>query len=250
MIYNIKNTYIEWKNEEQASFAGWDFSHLKNRRVEDKLPWDYLKLAKEIIVPAESLLDIATGGGENLSKLVPLPEKAWATEGYQPNVSVAEQRLTPLGVKVVYADEVQTFPFSGEKFDIVLNRHGGLNLPEIYRVLKPNGQFLTQQVSGNDLADLDSFFDTKCSYPNNMLESVKKEAMKVGLKIKKGEEWSGFVRFLDVGAIVYFLRSVPWVVKGFSVDTHIDYLTTLQNRLGRGEELRFSISRFLLWAEK
>ena len=249
-IVSMSDLQAEWKKEEQSFFAGWDFSHLKNRRFEDKLPWDYFVIAKEILVSKKSLLDIATGGGENLSKLVPLPEETWAMEGYEPNVSVAKQKLAPLGVKVVYADETQTFPFSEGQFDIVLNRHGGLNLSEIYRVLQPCGQFLSQQVSGNDLADLAAFFGSKGQYPNNLLEIIKDKATKVGFKIKRAEEWTGSVKFLDVGAVVYFLKSVPWVVKGFSVDTHMDYLMKLQNKLDQGEELKFSIRRFLLWAQK
>jgi len=246
----IPDLYTEWKKEEQSFFAGWDFSHLKNRRFEDKPPWDYFVLAKEVLISAKSLLDIATGGGENLAKLAPLPKETWAMEGYEPNVSVAQGKLTPLGVKVVYVNEKQTFPFLDGQFDVVLNRHGGLNLSEIYRILQPGGQFLSQQVSGNDLMDLATFFDTKCQYPDNLLNTVKDTAIKAGFKIIKAEEWTGFVKFLDVGAVVYFLKSIPWVVKGFNVDTHLDYLTKLQNKLDQGEELKFSISRFLLWVQK
>ena len=223
---------------------------MSDLHAEDKLPWDYSVLAKELLMSSKSLLDIATGGGENLAKLVPLPKETWAMEGYEPNVSVARKKLTPLGAKVVYADETQTFSFLDGQFDVVLNRHGGLNLPEIYRVLRPSGQFLSQQVGGNDLADLAAFFGAKCQYPDNLLKIVKGKAIKAGFKIKRAEEWTGFVKFMDVGAVVYFLKSVPWVVKGFNVGTHLNYLMKLQNKLDQGGELKFSISRFLLWVEK
>jgi hypothetical protein len=51
-----------------------------------------------------------------------------------------------------------------------------------------------------------------------------------------------------VGAIVYYLRAVPWLVPGFSVDTHLDALLALHNRLARGEELIFQARKYLIEA--
>ena len=35
-------------------------------------------------------------------------------------------------------------PFADGQFDIVINRHGNYNANEIFRILKPNGLFITQ----------------------------------------------------------------------------------------------------------
>jgi hypothetical protein len=43
----------------------------------------------------------------------------------------------------------------------------------------------------------------------------------------------------DVGAIVYYLKAVPWFVPWFSVDTLVSYLLRLQDRLDGGQELIF-----------
>jgi hypothetical protein len=40
--------------------------------------------------------------------------------------------------------------------------------------------------------------------------------------------WRGELRFADVGAIVYYLKAVPWLVDGFSVATHQGVLFALQ----------------------
>ena len=50
--------------------------------------------------------------------------------------------------------------------------------------------------------------------------------------------------FLDVGAIVYYLKAVPWDVPGFTVRTHLRHLLALQERLESGEELSFHTARF------
>jgi hypothetical protein len=69
-----------------------------------------------------------------------------------------------------------------------------------------------------------------------------------GLTIKTAQEWTGKITFTDVGAIVYHLRAVPWLVSGFSVDTHLAGLLELQARLERGEPLSFFTGKFLIEA--
>jgi hypothetical protein len=50
-----------------------------------------------------TLLDLDTGGGELLAASAPLPRRTIATEGWAPNVPVARDRLSPLGVEVRFA---------------------------------------------------------------------------------------------------------------------------------------------------
>lgn len=58
-----------WKKEEENSFKGWDFSHLKNRWIDEKLPWDYREILDKYLKPDYKLLDMGTGGGEFLLTL-------------------------------------------------------------------------------------------------------------------------------------------------------------------------------------
>ncbi len=53
----------EWKAEGQAPFAGWDFSHLDGRMLEDQAPWSYSTRAAELMRGAALLVDLGTGGG-------------------------------------------------------------------------------------------------------------------------------------------------------------------------------------------
>ncbi len=41
----------------------------------------------------------------------------------------------------------------------------------------------------------------------------------------KSEYWSGKITYYDVGAIVYSLKTTPWLVNNFSVNTHLKYIT-------------------------
>ena len=66
-----------------------------------------------------------------------------------------------------------------------------------------------------------------------------------GLEIVDVQEWEGRVSFTDVGAIVYYLKTISWEVPGFTVKTHLRYLYALQERLDAGEELGFFAGKFL-----
>ena len=246
----MRNELItQWKKDEAAVFEGWDFSYIKDRYVEGQPGWDYRALAKQLVQNAASVLDVATGGGEVFSSLAPFPGRAVAIEGYRPNVAVARKRLEPLGVEVRQGKETP-LPFEGNTFDLVLNRHGELHVIETYRVLRSDGRFLTQQVGGGNLIELMDFFGVNEKWPDNVLWLARQRAKDIGFHIERAEEWKGKVKFLDVGALVYFLKAIPWIVDDFSVDSHFEYLQGLQGKLEREGKLEFTYARFLISGRK
>lgn len=239
-----------WSRDAQAPFEGWDFSYLDGRFTEAEPPWDYPSLARAAVGRAFDILDVATGGGEVFAALAPFPGRATAVEGYVPNLAVARRRLEPLGVAVFQGNTRSGMPFEDASFDLVLNRHGGFRTAEMHRILRPGGVFLTQQVGGDNLADLTDLFGAEPPYPHNTLDRVRDELAALGCEVRRGEAWRGPVVFHDVGALVYFLKAVPWVVGGFEVETHLEVLQSLQARLDAGQTLEFTYTRFLIEAVK
>ncbi len=171
------------------------------------------------------------------------------TEDYAPNVKLATERLTALGVQVqdVPLTNHDPMPFADGEFDLVLNRHSGFNSAEVARILTPGGAFLTQQIHGLWAQDLLAAFDAEPPWPEATLANYVPKLEAEGLKVVTAEEWSGKLAFCDVGAIVYYLKTVPWLVPGFTVETHVDYLLKLQSRLEDGEELAFEARKD--WSE-
>lgn len=238
----------QWMRDAAAPFEGWDFSYLNDRMIEAEPPWSYPALAKAAVNGARDILDVATGGGEMFSTFAPFPGRATAVEGYVPNLAVARRRLEPLGVAVFQGNTASGMPFEDGAFDLVLNRHGGFKPAELHHVLKSGGVFLTQQVGGDNLADLIHAFGGKPKYPDNTLAKVGDKLRALGFAIRRGEHWRGPIEFLDVGAIVYFLKAIPWVVEGFSVERDLAALEGLQARLQAGRPLKFTYTRFLIEA--
>ncbi len=240
----------QWKKDESAPFGGWDFSYIKDRQIEEQPPWDYKAMAKGLIKKSRAVLDMGTGGGEIFSSFAPFPKHTIAIEGYKPNVDVARKRLEPLGVKVLEMNESYELSFADSEFDLVLNRHSAFKTTEIFRILRQGGTFLTQQVGGGNLNDLISAFDATPQYKDWTLRNIKDEVGRAGFIIKETKEWKGKIEFKDVGAIVYFLKAIPWAVKGFNVDNNLHHLEKLQRKIEQGQRLIFTQVRFLILAQK
>jgi ubiquinone/menaquinone biosynthesis C-methylase UbiE len=231
-----------WQVEEHQPFTGWDFSYLADRWIEESLPWSYPDMARELMESAQAVLDLGTGGGEKLLGFKDIfPPRVAATEGYLPNLRLARERLEPLGVEVVESDGSMSeeLPFADESFDLIIDRHTGFNIAEVERVLTPGGVFLTQQVDGRNLSDLSAAFDCEQPWTFFTLDFVLGEVKKTNLVVEMAEEWRGKVTFKDVGAMVYYLKAVPWTVADFSVERNLDHLMALQAQLEREGELTF-----------
>ncbi|UBU16017.1 class I SAM-dependent methyltransferase [Nonomuraea gerenzanensis] len=226
-----------------APFEGWDFSVLRGRVTYDgALPWDYERLASDHLATATSLLDLGTGGGELLASLAPLPPRAAATEGHPPNLPVARSRLAPLGVEV--AAHPRAFP--GDCFDLVLNRHERYDPAEVRRLLAPGGTYLTQQVSGRDLEELNAALGGP-PHPDRDWD-LAAAAAGLGLRITWSAQGSFTTTFHDIGALVLFLRAVSWQVPGFEVSAYEERLRALHEDMIRGRPLKATARRFALLA--
>ena len=70
-----------WEHEEQQSFSGWNFSHLKGRYFEPAPPWSYEEIVQELLRDADSALDMGTGGGEKLLEFKDLLPASDLVEG-------------------------------------------------------------------------------------------------------------------------------------------------------------------------
>jgi len=242
-----------WKREEHQPFVGWDFSYLDGRMFEEKPPWSYPSRATTLMQQSLSVLDMGTGGGERLLALKEhWPKKVVVTEDYPPNFELATERLAPLGVRVedVKLAEYAPMPFADGEFDLVLNRHSGFNANEVARILAAGGTFLTQQVHGLWAQDLLVVFGAEPQWPEATLSNNAPKLDAAGLKVVVTDEWWGKLVFTDVGAVVYYLKAVPWLVPGFSVDRHLDRLLELQSRLEGSEKLVFEIGKYLIEARK
>jgi SAM-dependent methyltransferase len=230
---------------------GWDFSFHRGRVADQPLPWIYQDVASDLVAHASRVLDIDTGGGEIFGSLRP-PIGSVAVEPYQPNVPVAAGRLEPLGIRVIER-EGPRLPVDDDAFDLVLNRHGYLNPPEIHRALAPGGRFLTQQVCAINDVEFNQALgipsDVDPSIPSTLGQLVD-DLQHVGLVVDDAREAAITTRYLDIGAVIYQLRIVSWQAPGFDPDRHRSQLRRMHDQIVDTGGFEVHSRRFLVQATK
>ncbi len=236
----------------QQDFSGWDFSYISGRMIQAQPAWDYRAIVLDRARQAGSMLDMGTGGGEFLSNLPFLPYITCATEGYPPNVPIARQRLGPLGVRVFEVHSDDDLPFEDRAFDLVINRHESFSARQVFRILKPGGQFVTQQVGGDDNFRLNELLQKKphFEYHKWTLQAAAKRLVEAGFRILGQKEDFPETVFTDIGAVVYYLKAIPWQIEGFTVKKYYDKLAAIHNLIEKEGELVTQSHRFLIEALK
>jgi SAM-dependent methyltransferase len=235
--------------------------------IEDPLPWDYLHRARELIPSASAMLDLCTGGGERLADLAPLPRLTVATESYRPNVPIAFCRLRKVRAAVIHVDEevqnsfgpssekdhqhpTRRLPLADASFDLIVCRHGSYSSGEVARLLRPGGLFLSQLVGEDNyphlnarLGGIGTVWIPPGSPPPPTLEQH-------GLQVLERQEARPKSIFKDIGAIVYYLKAVPWQIADFSVEAYMNPLRELHKQMRDSGGLQTHYHRRLLLARK
>jgi hypothetical protein len=238
--------------EAEHPFSGWDFSYIADRKVTAPFTWSYSSKILPEIRKAESVLDMGTGGGEFFSSLKPLPKISYATESYEPNFPVAKKRLEPLGVRVVKPENDETLPFENNFFDLVINRHEYYSEKEVYRVLKNERKFITQQVGGTNDNSLRKLLtrEERGEYADWNVNSAVEKLQAAGFTIMEKDECFPITRYFDIGTIVYYLHAVPWEVPDFTVKKYVKQLEEIHGHIENNGYLEVKSHRFFIKALK
>ncbi|MGH1564256.1 class I SAM-dependent methyltransferase [Mumia sp. DW29H23] len=218
-----------------ADVSGWDFSWLDGRATEERPSWGYQRLMVERWARASAALDIQTGGGEVLAGAERVPPVAVATESWPPNLAKATRLLHPRGVVVVADPDEPPLPFADAAFDLVTSRHPAtVWWDEIARVLAPGGTYLAQHVGPESVFALAEELVGPLGPEHRQARQPDAEAEAAGaagLEVVDLRTERLRMEFGDVGAIVYFLRKVIWIVPGFTVDRYDAALRRLHARI-------------------
>jgi SAM-dependent methyltransferase len=212
-----------------ARMEGWDFSWLDGRATEERPSWGYARLMGARMARARVALDIQTGGGEVLATARRLPPVTAATEGWRPNLARAAANLRPRGVSVVAAREEPPLPFADAAFDLVVSRHPVHTWwAEIARVLEPGGTYLSQQIGPANMIELAEYF-LGPQPTRRRPDRTRADAEAAGLEVVDLRLERLRAEFRDVGAVVWFLRKVIWIVPGFTVAAYRSRLRELHD---------------------
>jgi hypothetical protein len=206
-----------------ADVSGWSFDWLAGRATEQRPPWGYSRLIARRLAEVDSALDIDTGRGEIIAAVPVLPARMVVTEGWPPNLDRARKVLEPRGVTVVPVDAGQPLPFPDASFALVTSRHPVTpDWPGIARVVAPGGSYLAQHVGPASAYELIEWL--RGPLPRGQLardpHREAAAAQAAGLEIVDLRTARCRMEFLDVGAVVYTLRTCVWWIPDFSVERY------------------------------
>ena len=241
------------REAEHAEIAGWDFAWLDGRAYEERPTWRYFDLVASRARSATTLLDLEVGGGHMIASLPEVPPLTVGTESYPPNIAVAAERLRSRGASLVCPDtKGERLPLRSGTFELVTSRHPITTWwDEIARVLRPGGHYLSQQVGPYSVRDLTDYLMGPT--PGGSARdpgAAAAAAERGGLVVTTLRQERPRTEFYDIGAVVYFLRVVVWIVPDFSVARYRDRLRALHEQIVRDGAFATTASRFLIEARK
>jgi SAM-dependent methyltransferase len=235
-----------------TGFTGWGFSRYGNARfLGPRNPWDYDRRVRELLTSTKSVLDIGTGGGERLSRyLRDYRGRGVATEAWHINAPIAARRLKPLGVEVLYCDD-EVLPLASASFDLIINRHAGMEPADIGRILSPGGIFLTEQISNAHWGELQAFFPRTTAGKGDNYFSYLVGLRAAGLEIADARECAVLAAFEDLGNFVYMLCITPWTIPDFDpFGIDLEALLALERTLSTPDGLVLTQGHSLIEARK
>jgi hypothetical protein len=148
-------------------------------------------------------------------------------------------------VDLVYCDD-EVLPFADASFDLVINRHAGLDPGDIGRILRSSGSFYTEQISSAHWGELQVFFPRTTAGKGNNYFSYLVGLRSAGLDIVEARAYSTLAAFKSLGDFVFMLCITPWTIPDFDpLDADLEALLQLERTLSTPDGLVLSPRSFL-----
>lgn len=168
-----------------GKILGWDFSNIKYDVI-DNSKFQYFDEVNKYVSKDTVLLDIGTGGGEKLINLVSDNCLMKIGTDFSKEMIRTANKNIPLKYCNIKFFEMnsENLLFPQDFFDIVCARHTPFNIDEIFRVLKLDGIFISEQVDEDDCLELKNIFERGQGYKVEikLKEKIQKELSKMDFK--------------------------------------------------------------------
>lgn len=143
----------------------WDFSAIKYKE-ESLTNWDMYQIVKDNSNSQSRILDIGTGGGENLLKNFPTVKEIIGTDFSKEMIKTAKDNLKKSQRKNIEFRQMDNLHMTTKEnyFDIVTARHTCIDARQIYNTLKKGGMLILRGVDKLDCWELKYSFKKGQAY--------------------------------------------------------------------------------------
>lgn len=189
---------------------------------------------------------VSMDGGQFVEHLDKLPTITYVVESL---VDEAMERLKNKGVKVTtYANRNQ-LPFKDEKMDMVVNKLTNYDKFEAFRVLKPGGYLIVDQLGSNNYKEIANMFIPFKMRGRWDKENCIRTLRDIGMEIIDSYEEEGYIRFRSLASLLTFMRGFsPERVENY--DKYINFYARIVEEIKEKEYFDLTTHRFIVVAQK
>lgn len=189
---------------------------------------------------------VSVDGGEFTSQYDYLPPITYSVEL---NTSKAKETLEERGVKVTSLTTQGKMPFKDEKIDVVVNELCNYDKFEMYRILKPNGYLIVDQVGSENYKEIINMFVPFRVKGQWNKESCQTTLKDIGFDLINAFEDIGHIRFDSLPALLAFIKSIsPERVEKY--EQFINFYADALRKIKRKGFFELTTHRFLVIAKK
>lgn len=153
-----------------AKEIGWNFDKVNYQKISNSGFNYYITVLKEINEKTK-MLDIGCGCGEKSIKYFSLAKEVVMLDNEKEMLKKAKENAKKYygdtkKFTFVLGDKNEKLDYPDEYFDLIVSRHCGANMAEVYRVLKKGGVFISEDYDEDDCLTLKQHFGFGQGYEN------------------------------------------------------------------------------------
>lgn len=153
-----------------AKEIGWNFNKVNYEKISESGFNYYITVLKEINENTK-MLDIGCGCGEKSVKYFSLAKEVVMLDNEKEMLKKAKENVKmsygdTKKFTFVLGDKDEKLNYPDEYFDLVVSRHCGANMGEVFRVLKRGGIFISEDYDEDDCLALKEHFGFGQGYEN------------------------------------------------------------------------------------
>ncbi|SFL99340.1 Methyltransferase domain-containing protein [Gracilibacillus orientalis] len=249
----MKEFDYEYFYDKVGKINGWNFSNIKCSS--EGVKWDFYEEVIKRCKKTDVLLDIGTGGGENILRISFSLFFLIGIDLSSGMLETAVSNLKNSNVSNVKFFQMSSYDlhFPSGFFDVVSSCHAPLSSTEVYKVLKSGGWFLTQQVSEADKLNIKNAFGRGQAYDKTdgaLKEKYISELKEVGFSKIQSFEYDAIDYFERPEDLIFLLTNTP-IIPNFGEDKKdFEILNEFIEKNRNVKGIQTNSKRFLIIAKK